>query len=317
MNLKDLRNYIEEDIRKHPFQNEPESLSDPLNYITDLGGKRARPLLLLSTYLCFEDDINDDILLLARSIEMFHNFSLIHDDVMDASELRRGQATVHIKWDTSTAILSGDLMLIKVYQNLHQLGNSDIIKAFDQMAERLCEGQMLDMEFEERSEVSGEEYLKMIEGKTAVLLAFATSAAGSLANQNKDMVNSLHLLGINLGMAFQLRDDYLDSFGDAENFGKLVGQDILKRKKTYLWNYMYAALTVEERAKLDNWPSGDKEGLIAHVKQLMDQTGAKRACEEKINAYHTQVQDTLNELKKSFNTSLLEQLIAMLEARVQ
>ena len=218
-------------------QRQPESLYNPVNYILNLGGKRLRPVLTLMTADIFDADYNN-ALNAALSIEVFHNFSLIHDDIMDDAPLRRGQPTVHEKWDINTGILSGDAMLIIAYQ-LFETYEAEtfqkLAKLFSKTALEVCEGQQYDMDFENRDDVTIAEYLKMIEYKTAVLVGAAMQMGAIVANASADDQQHIYNFGKNLGIAFQLQDDYLDAFGDPETFGKQVGGDIIENKKTYLY----------------------------------------------------------------------------------
>ena len=216
---------------------EPKNLYQPIEYILNLGGKRLRPVLTLMTTACFEGDVHR-AMDAALAVEVFHNFSLIHDDIMDAAPLRRGQETVHEKWDLNTGILSGDAMLIRAYQlfeNYPPETFRELAKLFSQTALEVCEGQQYDIDFETRLEVSIPEYLKMIEYKTAVLVGAAMQMGSIVANASVEDQKRCYEFGKNLGIAFQLQDDYLDAFGNPETFGKQVGGDILENKKTYLF----------------------------------------------------------------------------------
>ena len=216
---------------------EPKNLYQPIEYILNLGGKRLRPVLTLMTTACFEGDVHR-AMDAALAVEVFHNFSLIHDDIMDAAPLRRGQETVHEKWDLNTGILSGDAMLIRAYQlfeNYPPETFRELAKLFSQTALEVCEGQQYDIDFETRLEVSIPEYLKMIEYKPAVLVGAAMKMGAIVANAAIEDQDRCYEFGKNLGIAFQLQDDYLDAFGNPETFGKQVGGDILENKKTYLF----------------------------------------------------------------------------------
>ncbi|MFK7781489.1 polyprenyl synthetase family protein, partial [Psychroserpens sp.] len=216
---------------------EPTTLYEPINYIIQLGGKRLRPILTLMTAEIFGSEYKK-ALNAALSIEVFHNFSLVHDDIMDDAPLRRGKATVHEKWDINTGILSGDAMLILAYQlfeNYEAKTFQDLAKLFSKTALEVCEGQQYDVDFETRDDVTIAEYLKMIEYKTAVLVGAAMKMGAIVSNASEDCQNSIYEFGRNLGIAFQLQDDYLDAFGDPKTFGKQVGGDIIENKKTYLY----------------------------------------------------------------------------------
>ena len=216
---------------------EPKNLYQPIEYILNLGGKRLRPVLTLMTADCFEGNVNN-ALDAALAVEVFHNFSLIHDDIMDAAPLRRGHQTVHEKWDLNTGILSGDAMLIMAYQ-LFENYPPDVFQKlailFSKTALEVCEGQQYDIDFETRDTVSISEYLKMIEYKTAVLVGAAMKMGAIIANASVEDQDRSYEFGKNLGIAFQLQDDYLDVFGDPDTFGKQVGGDIIENKKTFLY----------------------------------------------------------------------------------
>mgnify|MGYP001596647145 CR=1 FL=1 len=254
---------------------EPREVYEPISYILNIGGKRIRPAMTIAAYKLYQEKISDDVLKLAQAIEMFHNFTLMHDDIMDNSLLRRGQQTVHIKWDNATAILCGDLLQIEVYEKLTEIGNLKILQLFNKMARELCEGQMNDMKFETKTIVSNEDYLHMIKQKTAVLIGFSLQAGALLGGANESESDTLYDLGISMGMSFQLMDDYLDSFGEKAKVGKKIGGDILNKKKTFLWNEMWANLNKQEKKSLDHiFESGTDSEIIHHVKDKMKSSGA-------------------------------------------
>ena len=231
---------------------EPKNLYEPIQYILNLGGKRLRPVLTLMTADCFEGDVNST-LDAALAVEVFHNFSLIHDDIMDAAPLRRGHQTVHEKWDLNTGILSGDAMLIMAYQLFEDYPPEVFQKLailFSKTALEVCEGQQYDIDFETRDEVTIAEYLKMIEYKTAVLVGAAMKMGAIIVNATEEDQDRCYEFGKNLGIAFQLQDDYLDAFGNPETFGKQVGGDIIENKKTYLFLKAIENGTPETVAKL-------------------------------------------------------------------
>jgi geranylgeranyl diphosphate synthase type II len=236
-NATELKTLFEEYLQKEQFTNKPKNLYEPINYILQLGGKRFRPILVLLAYEMFQEKV-ESVLSLALSIEMFHNFSLVHDDIMDEANLRRGQATVHRKYGTNTGILAGDLMLIYCYQFIiqNEFDNKDqILKVFNQMCIDVCEGQHLDMEFEEELEITIPEYLEMIEKKTSVLIGAALQIGALAGSASEKDAFHLYQYGKNLGIAFQIQDDVLDVFGSPEKFGKKWGGDIIQGKKTYLY----------------------------------------------------------------------------------
>ena len=223
-------------LSKQSFGKEPKELYEPIDYLLALGGKRLRPLLTVMSYMIFKEDY-EKIIKPSLALEVFHNFTLMHDDIMDKAPLRRGQATVHEKWNSNIAILSGDVMLVKAYDLLIDLEPEVLKKVlvlFNQCATEVCEGQQLDMNFESTANVSIDEYINMIRLKTAVLLGFSMQLGGVLAGANTKDCANLYKAGVDIGIGFQLKDDLLDTFGDAEKFGKKVGGDISSNKKTYL-----------------------------------------------------------------------------------
>ena len=220
-----------------PFNGQPEGLYAPVNYIMDLGGKRLRPAMALTGYGLFHEDASP-ALPLAYAVEIFHNFTLVHDDIMDEAPLRRGKPTVHARYDNNTAILAGDVMLIAAYDKLLSLQPEtklpEILRIFNQVAREVCEGQQMDMDFEKRTDVTIPEYLRMIELKTSVLLAGCLAMGAILAGAGSEDVQRLYRFGCNAGIAFQLQDDILDAFGDPAKVGKKSGGDIARNKKTFL-----------------------------------------------------------------------------------
>tara|TARA_R110002073_G_scaffold56835_6_gene144409 strand:- start:40037 stop:41011 length:975 start_codon:yes stop_codon:yes gene_type:complete len=269
---------------------EPNTLYEPIAYILKLGGKRLRPVLTLMTTSIFDEDLKKS-LDAALAIEVFHNFSLIHDDIMDDAPLRRGQQTVHEKWDLNTGILSGDAMLILAYQ-LFESYKGDTFKAlaelFSKTAIEVCEGQQYDIDFETRSDVVILEYLKMIEYKTAVLVGAAMKMGAIVANAPLEDQNNIYEFGKNLGIAFQLQDDYLDAFGNPESFGKQVGGDIIENKKTYL--FLKALELSDAPKKTELLQLYGNSSLNSHkkvnlVKQIFVESGASFATKATIENY--------------------------------
>lgn len=268
----------------------PKNLYDPVNYILDLGGKRLRPVLTLLACDCFGGDYNK-AMDAALSVEVFHNFSLVHDDIMDDAPLRRGKETVHEKWDINTGILSGDVMLIMAYQlfeNYNPNTFQALAKVFSKTAIEVCEGQQYDVDFETRKDVSIDEYLKMIEFKTAVLVGGAMKMGAIVAETSEENQNAIYDFGRNLGIAFQLQDDLLDAFGNPETFGKQVGGDIIENKKTYLYLKAMEFASEEDKVKLMKWFSSQPENpteKIKAVKQLFTKSGAQSATKEAVETY--------------------------------
>jgi len=232
-----LQQQIEEELQKLQLPNTPRELYEPIRYILKIGGKRIRPLLTLLSCQLFNGQA-ENALNQAIAVEIFHNFSLMHDDIMDEAPLRRGKETVHNHWNENVAILSGDAMLIIAYQYLQRSSNEhldDLLRCFNDTALKVCDGQQFDMEFENRGDVSSDEYINMISLKTAALLAGSLQLGAIQANASREQQEQIALFGHHLGIAFQLQDDYLDAFGDPESFGKQVGGDILANKKTILY----------------------------------------------------------------------------------
>ena len=237
LSLSDYQNIISEEFSNIHIEKHPKSLYEPIDYILSLGGKRIRPVLTLMAADIFDGD-HKKAISAAKAVEMFHNFSLVHDDIMDDAPLRRGNETVHEKWNLNTGILSGDAMLILAYQyfeNYEPKIFQALAKLFSKTALEVCEGQQYDVDFETRDDVTIPEYLKMIEYKTAVLLGAAMKMGAIVAETSEENADLIYNFGLNLGIAFQLQDDYLDAFGNPETFGKQVGGDIIENKKTYLY----------------------------------------------------------------------------------
>lgn len=280
---------------------EPRNLYEPIHYILDLGGKRMRPVLTLMSAEVFDADYKK-ALPAALAVEVFHNFSLVHDDIMDDAPLRRGHETVHEKWNLNTGILSGDAMLILAYQYFEQYEPiifKDLAKLFSKTALEVCEGQQWDVDFEERNDVTISEYLKMIEYKTAVLVAAAMKMGAIIAETSEENANLIYDFGLNLGLAFQLQDDFLDAFGNPETFGKQVGGDIIENKKTYL--YLKAVdFSKDEEAKelrsLFSVQPEDNTNKIERVKVLFNSSGASKATQDAIQDFTLKAFRTLDKM---------------------
>ena len=283
---------------------EPKNLYEPIQYILNLGGKRLRPVLTLMTADCFEGNV-DNALDAALAVEVFHNFSLIHDDIMDAAPLRRGHQTVHEKWDLNTGILSGDAMLIMAYQLFENYPPNVFQKLailFSKTALEVCEGQQYDIDFETRDTVSISEYLKMIEYKTAVLVGAAMKMGAIIANASVEDQDRSYEFGKNLGIAFQLQDDYLDAFGDPDTFGKQVGGDIIENKKTFLYLKALEFSSESDQQKLKDLFSTedtDSKNKVEIVKQIFNASGSSEATKKAIT-YYTK---TAFEVLKTMNIS--------------
>lgn len=302
---------------------EPHTLYDPINYILQLGGKRLRPVLTLVTADIFNGDYKK-ALNAALSIEVFHNFSLVHDDIMDDAPLRRGHKTVHEKWNINTGILAGDAMLIMAYQlfeNYDPQTFQSLSKIFSKTALEVCEGQQYDVDFETRNDVSIPEYLKMIEYKTAVLVAAAMKMGAIVAYASTKDQDSIYQFGRNLGIAFQLQDDYLDAFGDPKTFGKQVGGDIIENKKTYLYLKALEFSNADEKdylLRLYNEKPIDNLYKIEQVKTLFLTTGSAEETQKAIKNYTAKaysVLDALNisedkkDILKAFGDQLMNRTI--------
>ncbi|TDE31305.1 polyprenyl synthetase family protein [Flavobacterium ranwuense] len=280
---------------------EPKNLYEPIHYILDLGGKRMRPVLTLMSAEVFDADYKK-ALPAALAVEVFHNFSLVHDDIMDDAPLRRGQETVHEKWNLNTGILSGDAMLILAYQYFEQYEPvifRDLAKLFSKTALEVCEGQQWDVDFEVRNDVTIPEYLKMIQYKTAVLVAAAMKMGAIIAETSEENANLIYDFGLNLGLAFQLQDDFLDAFGDPETFGKQVGGDIIENKKTYLYLKAVAFSEEEEAQELRRLFSiqpEDNTEKIKTVKELFNSSGASKATQDAIQDFTFKAFQTLDKM---------------------
>lgn len=285
--IAQLRERFITSLRATFTDQEPRGLYAPIDYILDLGGKRIRPVVALLAAQMFGDEDLNQSMPVALSVEVFHNFTLLHDDIMDDSPLRRGQATVHEKWDINTGILSGDLMLIQAYQHLCKVPDKTALPAllstFNRVATGVCQGQQYDVDFESRDDVTIEEYLKMIELKTAVLLGGALEMGALSAGASQADADHLYAFGRLTGLAFQLQDDLLDTFGDSASTGKLKGNDIIRNKKTFLFLKAVELLGPEGRAELNRWFSespADPTTKVIRVTELMNSVGIPAAVAE-------------------------------------
>ena len=300
-NIEVYRTQFLDHLKSYDPTQEPKGLYDPIQYILGLGGKRLRPTLTLMITDCFGADASAS-LDAALAIEVFHNFSLIHDDIMDNAPLRRGQQTVHEKWDLNTGILSGDAMLILAYQ-LFEIYDpkqfQQLTTLFSQTALQVCEGQQYDVDFESRNDVTISEYLKMIEYKTAVLVAAAMKMGAIVAEASEEDQNNVYEFGRNLGIAFQLQDDYLDAFGDPKTFGKQIGGDILENKKTFLFLMAIkngAQQQVEELSDLYRNNCDDPKNKISTALQIFKNTKADQETKSKIQWYTQKAFEILDRL---------------------
>lgn len=292
------------------FNKEPKNLYEPIEYILHLGGKRMRPVLTLMATEIFDVDCKK-ALAAATAIEVFHNFSLVHDDIMDDAPLRRGNETVHEKWDINTAILSGDAMLILAYQHFEEYEPKifrELAKLFSKTALEVCEGQQYDVDFETREDVTIPEYLKMIQYKTAVLVGAAMKMGAIVAETSDVNANLIYDFGLNLGIAFQLQDDFLDAFGDPETFGKQVGGDIIENKKTYLYLKALEFSNADEKEQLTHLFSvqpTDNTDKIESVKSIFNQTKASEATQKAIQEYTFKAFETLEQMDISNDKKMM------------
>ncbi len=309
-NIKIYSSWIEQEIRKKEYGKQPVSLYDPIKYLMGLGGKRMRPMLTLLSYSLFKNDVKS-IVPFAIAVEAFHNFTLMHDDIMDKAPLRRNKPTVHKKWNVNTAILSGDVMLVKVYEMFSQLDTSKlktVLKAFNTCAAAVCEGQQWDIDFETTDKVSEEQYLTMIKLKTAVLLGFSLELGAILGDASDEDRKALREFGTNIGIGFQLKDDLLDAYADPKKFGKQVGGDIIANKKTWL------LIKAQERAKdknkkeLATWLSAKKfkkQDKIMAIKSIYDQLDIPSLAEKKVNQYFERGFKELEKLNSKSSKDLI------------
>lgn len=302
--ISDYQGLVSKHFESLSFQKQPDNLYDPIRYILSLGGKRLRPVLTLMAAEIFDIDCQK-AMAAATAVEVFHNFSLIHDDIMDDAPLRRGNETVHEKWNVNTGILSGDAMLILAYQFFEAYEPKvfrDLAKLFSKTALEVCEGQQYDIDFETREDVTVAEYLKMIEYKTAVLVGAAMKMGAIVAQASEEDADAIYDFGLNLGIAFQLQDDYLDAFGDPETFGKQIGGDIIENKKTYLYLKAMEFGKAEEKNQLSHLFSiqpSDNNDKINSVKEIFNQTGAAEATQKAIHNYTLKAFETLEKMNIS------------------
>ncbi|TXE12726.1 polyprenyl synthetase family protein [Seonamhaeicola algicola] len=306
-------------LKTNNFERQPKGLYNPVNYILGLGGKRLRPVLTLMCADIFQGSYQK-ALKAAMAVEVFHNFTLVHDDIMDDAPLRRGKVTVHEKWDINTGILSGDAMLILAYQLFEDYDANTfkaLTKLFSETALQVCEGQQYDVDFETRNDVTIAEYLTMIEYKTAVLVAAAMQMGAIIAEADIKNQQSIYQFGRNLGIAFQLQDDYLDAFGNPETFGKQVGGDIIENKKTYLYLKALEFADANEKQRLIhlfNTETTKTEEKIFAVKELFKSTGAAKATKQAVAEYTNKafkvlevldISEDKKQLLKTFGSNLM------------
>ena len=272
-------------------ERQPRHLYEPIEYVLSLGGKRIRPTLMLLAYNLYREH-PEDILMPACGIETYHNYTLLHDDLMDQADLRRGHETVHKRWDANTAILSGDSMLVLAYQRMAQCRPDklkEVIDVFTQTALEIGEGQQYDMDFEKRNDVTEDEYIEMIRLKTSVLLACALKIGAILGDASAEDADNLYRFGEKIGLAFQLQDDFLDVYGDPKVFGKAIGGDIVSNKKTYMLINAFNRANAQQRAELDRWTQlkdFDRQEKINAVTALYNDMGIDRLAQDKMATYY-------------------------------
>mgnify|MGYP002623934758 CR=1 FL=1 len=298
-NSEEILKKVNDALEALPYDRRPQSLYDPIRYVLSLGGKRIRPVLMLLSYSLFKER-PEDIMMQALGLETYHNYTLLHDDLMDNADLRRGHQTVHKRWDANTAILSGDSMLVLAYQRVAQCDARHlpaVLGLFTETALEIGEGQQYDMDFETRNDVTVEEYIEMIRLKTSVLLACALKMGAILADASEEDAQLLYKVGEQVGLAFQLQDDLLDVYGNPEVFGKAIGGDITSNKKTYMLINAINRANSEQREELMHWIEAkefDRQEKIAAVTRLYDEIGIRQLCEEKINFFFEEARQYLD-----------------------
>lgn len=289
----EILSMVNEFLANLPYERKPKSLYEPIRYVLSMGGKRIRPTLMLLGYNLFKDN-PEKILMNAVALETYHNYTLLHDDLMDNADLRRGHETVHKKWNANTAILSGDSMLVLAYERMAQCDEkhlAKVLKLFTTTALEIGEGQQFDMEFENRNDVKEEEYIEMIRLKTSVLLACALKMGAILADASDEDAENLYKFGEQIGLAFQLQDDYLDVYGDTKVFGKEIGGDITSNKKTYMLINAFNLANDTQRAELQKWVDAkdfDRTEKVAAVTRLYNEIGIDKLAQDKIAYYFEQ-----------------------------
>jgi len=306
--IKHLQLEIENALGELKISNNPKSLYEPITYFLSIGGKRIRPILVLLAARMFNNK-REDVLNQALAVELFHNFTLVHDDIMDRAPLRRGITTVHEKWNESQAILSGDVLLIVAYQYLmrtHTVYFGDLMKVFNQMAIEVCEGQQLDMDFEQRDDVSIPEYIEMIRLKTSVLLGCALEIGAIVSDASVEDKKHIYDFGVNIGLAFQIQDDILDVYADASKFGKQVGGDIIANKKTYLYlTARQQANNAQEaifEAQMNNNNHAEKVNII---RDLYDELAVRQKAELAMQEFYDKAMEHLAAISVNHNDKQL------------
>ncbi len=297
----EILHQVNSTLEQLPYDRKPQSLYEPIQYVLALGGKRIRPVLMLLGYNLYKEQ-PEQIMMQALGLETYHNYTLLHDDLMDNADLRRGHETVHKRWDANKAILSGDSMLVLAYQRMAQCDGRHlpaVMELFTETALEIGEGQEYDMTFETRNDVTEEEYIEMIRLKTSVLLACALKMGAILADASDEDAQNLYKCGEQIGLAFQLQDDLLDVYGNEKVFGKAIGGDITSNKKTYMLINAFNRANDEQRAELSRWVDAktfDRKEKIAAVTAIYDAIGIRQLCEEKINYYFAEAHKYLDKV---------------------
>ena len=301
---EELLKKVNEALEQLSYDRKPASLYEPIKYVLSLGGKRVRPVLMLMAYNLYKDD-PQKIITQAVGLETYHNFTLLHDDLMDNADMRRGHETVHKKWDANQAILSGDTMLLQAFERVEACEVDkvkDVFATFMQTTYEIGEGQQLDVEFETRNDVTEEEYIEMIRLKTSVLLACALKIGAILAGAPKEDQENLYRFGEQIGLAFQLQDDLLDVYGDPKVFGKNIGGDITSNKKTYMLINAVNRANAKQREELTRWIDAktfDREEKVRAVTRLYDEIGIRQLCEQKMETCYTLAQQYMTKVQVS------------------
>lgn len=300
----EILNMVNEFLANLTYERKPYSLYEPIQYVLSMGGKRIRPTLMLMAYNLYQDN-PEKILMNAIALETYHNYTLLHDDLMDNADMRRGKLTVHKKWDANTAILSGDSMLVLAYERMAQCDVKHlqaVLHLFTQTALEIGEGQQYDMEFETRDDVKEEEYIEMIRLKTSVLLACALKIGAILADSSESDADNLYKFGEQIGLAFQLQDDYLDVYGDPMVFGKEIGGDITSNKKTYMLINAFNYANAEQRKELERWVGAkvfDRKEKVEAVTNIYNEIGIDKMAQDKIAYYFEQSKKYLDAVNVS------------------
>jgi len=296
--INQLLERINKGLEELELPNSPSNLYDPINYILNIGGKRVRPMLAMLAYQLYKEDV-DTVILPFLALEVFHNFTLVHDDIMDEAPLRRGNETVHKKWDDNIAILSGDVMMVKAYELLSHTPKemlANVLTKFNKCAQEVCEGQQKDMDFENLPSVTVEEYLDMIRQKTAVLLGFSLEMGAILGGAPKKESDKLYEVGVNLGLAFQLQDDLLDLYG-GDNFGKQVGGDVINKKKSILiTKALELSSSKNELLKIYNSTTENQQHKVSVITAAFDELGVRENVKNMISAHEKEGNEKLRQL---------------------